>query len=278
MKERRKSSAWSSRVRFSGASSGPAHRDWYRAIAEHYDAFSRPDWNANAREFFDRLFHRRGPVGDVLDVACGTFRMDLDLIRRGYRVVGRDLSPDMVRVGRRTLRRARVHADLAVGDMRTLQLRRTFDAVLCVGTAFNYLVEPADVRRALKTFRGHVHPGGLLVLDLTNFDAWIDNPVNTRVEMDRRGFDGTRVAIFGFNDQSPAKTVHVARFLSVLQRGRDIEVRFDEAPLKVWTKESVARSLRTYGFRPVEWWGDLAPGAKYRRRKSPRLVVVAQRM
>lgn len=278
MKERRKSSAWSSRVRFSGSSSAAAHRDWYRAIAEHYDAFSRPDWNAHTRDFLDRLFRRRGPIADVLDVACGTFRIDLDLIRRGYRVVGRDLSPDMVRVGRRTLQRARVPADLAVGDMRTLHLGRTFDAVLCLGTAFNYLLEPADVRRAMKALRGHVRPGGLLVLDLTNFDAWIDDPMNARLEVDRRAFDGTRIAVFGFNEQSPGKMVHVARFLTVSQRGRDIDVRFDEAPMKVWSKATIGRALRTYGFRPAEWWGDLAVGARYRRKASPRLVVVATRM
>jgi len=277
MKERRRSSAWSSRVRFSGASSEAAHADWYRAIADLYDAWANPAWTARTVEFLDRQFRRHG-VQDVVDVACGTFAIDLRLAKRGYEVVGRDLSPEMVRVGRRAARQADIPADVATGDMRTLRLGREFDALLCIGTAFNYLTEPRDVRMAFRTFRTLLRPGGLLVLDLTNFDAWIDDPMNARTEIDRRTPSGTRIAIFGFNEQTPAKTLHIARFLTVVQRGRSIDVRFDEAPLKVWSKEALSRALRTQDFRPVEWWGDLAVGARYRRKSSPWLVAVAKRL
>lgn len=277
MRARRKSSAWSSRVRFSGASSGAAHAGWYRAFADLYDAWANPPWTARTVEFLHRRFRRHG-VEDVVDVACGTFAIDLRLAKRGYEVVGRDLSPEMVRVGRRAARQADIPADVATGDMRTLRLGREFDALLCIGTAFNYLTEPRDVRMAFRTFRTHLRPGGLLVLDLTNFDAWIDDPMNARTEIDRRTPTGTRIAIFGFNEQTPAKTLHIARFLTVVQRGRSIEVRFDEAPLKVWSKGTLSRALRVQDFRPVEWWGDLAVGARYRRKSSPRLVAVAERL
>ena len=274
MRGRRRSSASSSRVRFSGASSGAAHRQWYRAIADHYDGFANPVWMGRTEVFLDRLFRRHG-IGNAVDVACGTFAIDLRLAKRGYEIVGRDLSPDMIRVGRRALRMAGLRADLGVADMRTLRVRRKFDAVLCLGTAFNYLAEPRDVRLALRSFRHLLRQGGLLVLDLTNFDAFIDRPMNVRTEMDYRTSDGTRIGIFGFNDQNPSKTVHIARFLTVVQRGRDIRIGFDEAPLKVWRKEGIARALAREGFRLVEWWGDLRVGSQYRRKTSPRLVVVA---
>src|SRR2546422_10813749 len=114
MKEPRKSSAWSSHVRFSGASSGAAHRGWYRAVADHYDAIANPLWTARTVEFLDRKLSRAG-AKSVIDVACGTFAIDLRLMRRGYEVVGRDLSPEMVHVGRRAAHQARREADLAGG-------------------------------------------------------------------------------------------------------------------------------------------------------------------
>ena len=276
MKGRRKSSAWSSHVRFSGASSGASHGGWYRAIAGHYDALANPVWMERTVDFLDHQFRRHG-VKDVVDVACGTYAIDLRLAKRGHEVVGRDLSPEMVRMGRRAAREAGIRADVAVGDMRTLRLGREFDAAMCIGTAFNYLTEPKDVRTAFRTLRNLLRPGGLLILDLTNFDAWIDAPMNARLESDLRTSSGTRIAIFGFNDQTPAKTLHIARFLTVVQRGRKIEVRFDEAPLKVWSKESLSRALRIQGFRPVAWYGDLAVRATYRRAHSPRLVALATR-
>jgi SAM-dependent methyltransferase len=261
-----------------GSETGRAHRGWYRLIAEHYSSFYAPGRDEKATAFLDRLFRRQGEVRDLLDVACGTFSIGLSLMRRGYRVVGRDLSEHMVRSARMSLRTHLTTADVRQADMRDLRLRQHFDAILCLGTAFNYLAEPTDAGRALRAFRRHLRSGGLLVLDLANFDAWIDdNPVNARAEVDVRARNGTRIAVFGFNEQRPGKAVHIARFLTVMQRGKNIDLRLDEAPLKVWRKEDLSRTLFREGFRPSEWWGDLEIGTRYVRRKSPRLVSVAVR-
>lgn len=228
--------------------------------------------------FLHALFRHVGGIRDVLDVACGTFSIDLGLVRRGYHVVGLDLSEEMVHVARRSLRGRRSGAEVAKGDMRTLELPHRFDAILCLGTAFNYLADPPDARRALRGFRKRLRPGGLLVLDLTNFEAWIDDPKNARADVDHTYPDGTRIAIFGFNEQRLRKTIHIARFLTVVQRGTRIDLQLDEAPLKVWRKEDLSRQLIRSGFRPTNWWGDLKPGARYSRKKSPRLVSIAVRL
>jgi len=220
-----------------GSESDKAHGRWFRIFAEHYDT----------------------------------------LVKRGYSLVGRDLSAEMIRVSRRNLRGAGLRANVAVADMRSFQVGGAFDALLCLGTAFNYLASPTDVRRGLRTFRRHLRPGGLLVLDTTNFDPWIDNPTNIRAEVDHHLPDGTRLAVFVLDDQDRARSLHVARFITAMQRGRNIDLAFDEAPLRIWTKDTLANALRREGFRPIEWWGGLKIGAKYDRWRSPRLVAVAQR-
>lgn len=278
MRVRRRSSGSSSRVRFLGSDRGNAHLAWYKTIADHYDNLYNPQRTARAYPFLQDLFRRHGPTRDILDVACGTFSLDLPLLRYGYRVTGIDRSSDMLRVARRAVAKAEQKAELRHEDLRSLNLRRSFDAILCLGTAFNYLTEAADARRAMTVFRRHLRTGGLLVLDLTNFDAWIRNPQNARAEVDYRAPDGTRIAIFAFNDQERARGIHHARFLTAIQKGRRIDIAFDEAPLRIWRKEGVDRLLRRSGFRPVEWWGDLRLGVRYVRRKSPRLVSVAARL
>jgi len=115
------------------------------------------------------------------------------------------------------------------------------------------------------------------VLDTTNFDPWINHPTNIRAEVDHHLPDGTRLAIFALNDQDRARSLHVARFITAMQRGRNIDLAFDEAPLRIWTMQSLSDALRREGFRPIEWWGGLKIGAKYDRRRSPRLVCVATR-
>jgi len=264
-------------VRFSGSRKGLGHQGWYRAIGPYYDHLYDPRRAANAYPFLHDLFRRRGPVRDVLDVACGTFALDMGLAKRGYRIVGRDLSEAMLATARRKVAGAGVHADLALGDMRNLRLDRTFDAVLCLGTAFNYLASSEDARTALRAFRRYLRPGGLLVLDLTHFDPWIEHPENARAENDYRAPDGTRIAVFTFNDQNLARGVHYARFVTLVQKGNRIDLRVDESPLRIWRKDDLARLLERNGFRAVEWWGGLRLGARYDRRKSPRLVSVSVR-
>ncbi len=249
----------------------------YRTIAEHYDAiYGEPRYRL-AYPFLHDLFRRRGPVKEILDVACGTFALDLALVRRGYHVTGRDLSEDLLRVARRNLMESGRTVDLAKGDMRTLRLGQTYDTILCLGTAFNYLETQEDVQKALRTFRRHLRPNGLLIVDLTNFDAWIRHPQNARAEVDYRARDGTRIAVFAFNEQNPDRTLHLSRFLTVVRKRRRIEIRLDEAPLRVWSKDTLARELTKNGFRPMEWWGDLRLGARYQKGRSPRLVAVAAR-
>lgn len=228
-----------------------------------------------ASAFLRHLFHRHAIGREILDVACGTFANDLPLVNWGYQVVGRDRSEGMLCMARRNLKRSGITADLARADLRFFRVGRRFDALLCLGTAFNYLASSADAHRALRAFRDQIRPKGLLVLDLTNFDAWIRRPDNVRAEVNYRSADGTKIAIFALNEQDIRKRIHHAGFLTVVQRGRRIDIGFDEAPLRIWKKEELDRALRAAGFRPLEWWGDLRLGAKYERSRSPRIVSVS---
>jgi SAM-dependent methyltransferase len=263
-------------VRFSVDRESEAHQGFFAALADRYNGlYSNPERTRFAGPFLDGILRRYAPGNDVLDVACGTFALDLPLLARGYHVVGRDLSPAMVAQARRTLRSSRKQGDVAVGDMRTLDLGRTFDAILCLGTAFNYLVAPVDIRAAVLAFRSHLRPRGFLVLDLTNFDGWIRRPTNARAEMDRTFPDGLRVTIFGLNDQDLRRRIHIARFIMASKRGRNLDLRFSEAPLRIWKKDDLRKMLRGAGFHVVGWWGDLRVGRSYARRTSPRMVAGA---
>lgn len=83
--------------------------------------------------------------------------------------------------------------------------------------------------------------------------------------------------MYAFNEQDPRAGLHFALMITVVQRGRAIDLAFDEATMKVWTNEGLGQVLRRERYRPVEWWGDLRLGRRYEKTKSPRLVAVALR-
>jgi dTDP-3-amino-3,4,6-trideoxy-alpha-D-glucopyranose N,N-dimethyltransferase len=96
----------------------------------------------------------------LLDVACGT-GAHLAELRQWYEVEGADLSPAMLSVARKRLPGVPLHE----ADMRTLDLGRSFGAVICLFSSIGYITDPAEMRSAVARLAAHVAPGGVLILD-----------------------------------------------------------------------------------------------------------------
>jgi SAM-dependent methyltransferase len=99
----------------------------------------------------------------LLDVACGT-GAHLAELRQWYQVEGADLSPAMLAVARERLPGVPLHE----ADMRTLDLARSFDAVICLFSSIGYVTDPSEMRSTVVRLAAHVAPGGVLI-----FDGWV---------------------------------------------------------------------------------------------------------
>jgi SAM-dependent methyltransferase len=94
----------------------------------------------------------------VLDAGCGTGRLARELARRGVDVVGIDLDRDMLdHAARNAPDLTWVHGDLA-----TVDLGRTFDAVVLAGNVMVFC-RPEDRSRIVANLARHVAPSGVLV-------------------------------------------------------------------------------------------------------------------
>jgi SAM-dependent methyltransferase len=137
--------------------------------AGSYDRiYSEKDYAAEC-DMLERIFHEHAakPVRSVLDLGCGTGNHALPLAARGYEVVGVDLSDNMLSEARRKLQAltAETAPVFQHGDIRNIDLGRTFDAALLMFAVIGYQIENADVLTTLRTARKHLCQGGLLVMD-----------------------------------------------------------------------------------------------------------------
>jgi SAM-dependent methyltransferase len=103
--------------------------------------------------------------GKALDVGCGTGRAFGPLLRRGWQIVGCDLSPAMLEVA---AREGGSDVDLHVTDMRELPRFGEFDLVVSLNDSVNYLLGDDDLVAALAGMQANLGGNGLLVFDVNS--------------------------------------------------------------------------------------------------------------
>jgi SAM-dependent methyltransferase len=153
-----------------------------RDYASAYDSmYADKDYEREC-DLVEQAFARfaDGPVESVLDLGAGTGNHALPLARRGYDVAAVDLSEAMVRIATEKATEAGAQVDFRQGDLRTVQLGRRFDAVLLMFAVLGYQRTNEDVRAALDNARGHLRPGGVLVLDLWYGPGVLSDPPENR--------------------------------------------------------------------------------------------------
>jgi 2-polyprenyl-3-methyl-5-hydroxy-6-metoxy-1,4-benzoquinol methylase len=108
--------------------------------------------------------HLRVAAGtEVLDLGCGIGRWSRRLARRGAHVVGVDVAQSMIDEARRRTANEALEIDYRVGDLRALDLGRTFDLVLAV-TVLQHILDDAEFAAAARSVARHLAPGGRAVL------------------------------------------------------------------------------------------------------------------
>lgn len=124
------------------------------------------------------------PGGLLLDIGCAAGAEFVPLIARGFRIVGFDYAPEMIRVAQRRYRESKA-VQLCRADAESLPFPdASFDHVVCLGV-FEYL---ATYENSLKEIARVLRPGGTIIISLP-----------TRISLDRASinlFNMTAVPIW----------------------------------------------------------------------------------
>lgn len=152
-----------------------------------------------------------------------------------------DLSPAMLGLSR-SLNPECEHIE---GDMRSLRLGRTFDAVF-IHDAIGYMTSEADLRAAIETASVHLRPGGAAIF-LPD-----DIKDDFRACTDHGGIDGAdggglRYLIWSF-DPDPTDTVCTAEFaLLIREPGRPVRLEHDSHEMGLFDRATWLRLIDEAG-------------------------------
>jgi SAM-dependent methyltransferase len=139
-------------------------RSFYAQLgAEGLANRTRPEWD---KEIVGALIEMLPEHGRVLDVGCGYGRVTLPLARAGYAVHGLDLSPCMIEAAQATADAEGLIVGLTVASMTTLPYAAdSFDAVICLWSAFNELLEEAEQIRTIAEMWRVLNLGGFSIIE-----------------------------------------------------------------------------------------------------------------
>jgi SAM-dependent methyltransferase len=145
-------------------SSEEAYALYYDLLYSHRDV-------AREVDFLERVFSQCSQVSvrRVLDVGCGTGIHSIELARRGYEVLGVDLSQKMIEVAREKSRAAGVTGVYFLqADATRLEFEEEFDAVIAMYGVISYFTCDENLLEFLRSLRRALKKGGVFVFDTWN--------------------------------------------------------------------------------------------------------------
>ena len=139
----------------------------YSILAKYYDTLNSGVNYAEWADFICGFFSRGArEISRVLDMGCGTGNMTLELARRGYNLIGADISIDMLAEARRRSDAEGLDVLYIVQDMRELDLFGSFDAVVCCLDGINYITETAGLLSCFSGVHKFLGNGGIFMFDV----------------------------------------------------------------------------------------------------------------
>lgn len=245
----------------------------YDALAPVYDGLTAHHDHERWLSLLLGLASDHGLAGRrLLDVACGTGKSFMPLVRRGFDVTACDISP---RMAARARGRARGHGvRVHVADMRSLPLLCAgADLVTCLDDAVNYLLDGDELRAGLCGMRRNLRPGGLLLFDvntLATYRAVFCDGLSWTSGADTYASVGEPRAVCAGG--LFATTLHARRGAELLAESRHVQ-RHHPAP-------ELERALAAAGMEPLAVYGSGTDGSPVRppdEQRHSKLVVVARR-
>ena len=142
----------------------------YGVFSRFYDRLTENVDYPSRAKYFDQLIRKwvGRPVELLLDLACGTGTLSMELSKLGYDVIGADGSEEMLALAME--KKVDQQADILFlcQDMENLDLYGTIDAAVCALDSLNHITDPETVQKVFDRVSLFLAPGGVFVFDVNS--------------------------------------------------------------------------------------------------------------
>lgn len=215
----------------------------------------------------------------VMDAACGTGHHAIALANIGFQMFGSDLYPEMVSMADANAKAAGEKVTFRTAGFgsinETFKQPGEFDAVLCLGNSLPHVASEQDLKKALQDFKELLRPGGMLLLQMRNFDL-VMGEKKRWMEPQTVKEGSTEWLFIRFYDFEADGKIQF-NILSLHRKpNAPWHTQLTSTHLLPIFSEKLKAELGTLGFRDIRLYGNLA-AAPYEPGSSGDLVLLGYR-
>ena len=227
----------------------------YEKFSRYYDIFYRSRNIVDDINFIEEIIGRYlgFKASTILDIGCGTGDHAIELRKRGYKVVGIDISKEMIDIAKSKSREKNIDVEFIVGDVRDFDLGMKFDVAIALYSVMSYMIENKDLLQALRNIRNHLVSKGLFIFDFWHtigqirhyrpYAIWkFEENDDTYVKLEISSLDILR------------NTMNILYEIQYLRRGIPVDVVVEEHRLRLFTIPEIKHYLEESGFEVVRFY------------------------
>ena len=216
----------------------------YNDLAWLWPVISPPEEYADESVYWRRALWDKLGVGrrHILELGAGGGH-NLSHLTRHFQATAVDISPQMLRLSPGL----NPGVDHHLGDMRSVRLGRTFDAVL-IHDAVSYLLTEDDLKATLETARFHLRPEGVLLIG----PDWV-----------REDFDGSTPKEFRWVRKKGSVEVTIEEYLHDPDPDDTQIESVYTYTIKEAGQDRVEKDIHITGLFPIATWARLMEEAGF---------------
>lgn len=260
--------------------------EFYDELSEDYaDMIGFTEKIKNLERIFEKIIADYN-ISKCLDAGCGIGFHSIILSNLGVDVTGIDISPAMIEKARKLANDLNSKAKFEVLDFSQIKekYKEEFDLVLCLGNTLPHLLSEKDLLVALRNFYNALKNGGVLIIQILNYDKIIEN--EERIISVRETPTKIFVRFYDFEPTiigSPSLKVFEIRrdFLKfnilIVDKQKNYSHKLITTRIKPIKSDELRKKVNMVGFKKVEIFGNLER-CEFDLKNSQNIVVFANKI
>ncbi|MBX5327457.1 MAG: methyltransferase domain-containing protein [Candidatus Bathyarchaeia archaeon] len=234
-------------------------------MGKYWDAVTNTHPTEKEVEFIQKTLPNNGLT---LDLCCGTGRHAILLAKKGWSMVGADLSKSLLIIAKDKMRRECVDFPLVRCEMQRFPFKdEIFSAVVSMFTSFGYLHSETEDLHSLREIARALRPRGAFLLDVVNRDYLL------------KVFKESDVADFGNFTMEEKRNLDESKtkmagewIITNKDTGEKLVLKHR---LRLYTPQNLSEMLTLSGLQQKTWYGNYE--SENLASDSPRLIVLAEK-